>query len=181
MRKIQLINVDNSGACEEQTGTCELCFGSMWCENPVYVFKLDNGDKIAIDGYWWDWGDYDEVYIHNFIDFASWLDKQEFDDDTKFDTDWLINVVDDYNRGAGDTGFRDMNGNPIYMDSTVVVLKGNEQIKCTVGYDGYYAHLHYFDPTTKKTQEIEPDDNGSFKPVKVLRLQEHMTKKTAEI
>lgn len=179
MRKIQLINVDNSGACEEQTGTCELCFGSMWCENPVYIFKLDNGEEIGINGYWWDWGDYDEVYIHNFIDFASWLDKQKFDDDTKFDTIWLINVVDDYNRDAGDTGFRDMNGNPIYMDSTVVVLKGNERIKCTVGYDGYSAYLNYFDPVTKKTQEIESDDNGSFKPVKVLRLQEHTTKKNS--
>ena len=164
MQKIHLINVDNSGACEEQTGTCELCFGSMWCENPVYIFELDNGDKIAIDGYWWDWGNYEEVNVLNFIDFAAWLETKEFDDNTEFDTDWLIDVVEEYTRGYGDTGYRDMKGNHIFMDSEVAVLKGDEQIKCTIGYDGYYADLYYFDPTTKKTQYLEPNDNGMFSP-----------------
>lgn len=37
MLGIKLVDVDTSNAKEEQTGTCELCFGSMWCDNPILI------------------------------------------------------------------------------------------------------------------------------------------------
>lgn len=40
MLGIKLVDVDTSDAREEQTGTCELCFGSAWCDNPILILKI---------------------------------------------------------------------------------------------------------------------------------------------
>lgn len=39
MLGIKLVDVDTSNARTEKTGTCELCFGSMWCDNPAFEIK----------------------------------------------------------------------------------------------------------------------------------------------
>lgn len=54
MLGIKLVDVDTSNAREEQTGTCELCCGSMW-------------------------GDYFELEIDNYVIFSDWLSKQDVD------------------------------------------------------------------------------------------------------
>lgn len=79
MLGIKLVDVDTSDARAEQTGTCELCFGSMWCDNPVLIFENPDGERVKIDGYGWDWGDYFEVEIDNYLDFSDWLSKQDVD------------------------------------------------------------------------------------------------------
>lgn len=92
--KIKLIDVETEPG-EFETGTCELCFGSMWCENPTYIFEA-NGKQVEIVGYGWSWGDYQEIEIDNIISFAAWLNQQEFPDDTKIDEDWLWETARDY-------------------------------------------------------------------------------------
>ena len=79
MLGIKLVDVDTSNAREEQTGTCELCFGSMWGDNPVLTFENPYGDCVKIDGYFWSWGDYFELEIDNYLNFSDWLSKQDVD------------------------------------------------------------------------------------------------------
>lgn len=100
--KIHLVDVDKSNGQEEQMGTCELCFWTGWCDNPVFIFKTEDGEKITINGYWWDWGDYDQVYIDNLINFEAWLGKHNWSKDTEFDTDWLIEAVNEYKESTKD-------------------------------------------------------------------------------
>lgn len=79
MKGIKLVDVDLSEARTETIGTCELCFGSRFCNNPVLVFENPDGERVKIDGYGWDWGDYFEVEIDNYLDFSDWLAKQDVD------------------------------------------------------------------------------------------------------
>ena len=117
--KVKLIDVEGNPS-EELTGTCELCFGTMYCDNPVYVFKSTNSnDEVRVDGYWWEYGCYDEVAIPNIINFADWLDHQKFPNDTKLDTDWLIGVVDEY--CCKYTGYRDAHGREIKVGDILCV------------------------------------------------------------
>lgn len=91
MLGIKLVDVDTSEAQEEQTGTCELCFGSMWCDNPVLTFENPKGDRVEIDGHFWSWGDYFELEIDNYLNFSDWLSKQ--------DVNWNILTDDEENYG----------------------------------------------------------------------------------
>lgn len=88
MLGIKLVDVDTSNAREEQTGTCELCFGSMWCDNPIFIFETPKGDRVEIDGYFWSWGDYFELEIDNYLNFSDWLSKH--------DVDWNMLTDDGY-------------------------------------------------------------------------------------
>lgn len=47
---------------EEQTGTCELCFGTAWVENGSITVEDENGTETEIYLTVWDWGDYDTIY-----------------------------------------------------------------------------------------------------------------------
>lgn len=176
MKKIHLINVDTSNGANEEAGTCELCFYTMWCDNPTFIFEMD-GERLAIDGYWWDWGDYSEIFINNTVDFGLWLDTQEFADDTDFNTDWLLNIVDKYNRTVAQTEYKDINGHPIYMDSKIAVEFDHKQIEAHIGYDGYCPEISFVNPFTSKYEYLESDDYGNLKPYKVIRLEEHTNNK----
>ena len=77
MLGIKLVDVDTSNACVEVTGTCELCFGSMWCDNPVLFFENPDGEHTGVYGYYWDCGDYFEIEIDNYLNFSDWLSKQD--------------------------------------------------------------------------------------------------------
>lgn len=79
MLGIKLVDVDTSNACVEVTGTCELCFGSMWCDNPVLIFENPKGERTKIIGYYWNWGDYFELEIDNYLNFSDWFSKQDVD------------------------------------------------------------------------------------------------------
>lgn len=91
MLGIKLVDVDTSNARTEQTGTCELCFGSRWCNNPVLTFENPDGERIEIDGYYWSWGDYLEIWIDNYLNFSDWFSKQ--------DVDWNVLTDDEENYG----------------------------------------------------------------------------------
>ena len=83
----------------EQTGTCELCFGTIGCNNPVFTFQKENGEEIKVNGYYWDWGDYSSVEtIANIIDFADYISDIDFqEDENTFTFGWLDNLVSEYN------------------------------------------------------------------------------------
>lgn len=116
--KVKLVDVLENPT-EEQTGTCELCFSTIECDNPVFVFQLSNGEEVKVNGYWWDYYDYDEVYISNIINFASWLDNRDFPDNTVIDTDWLIDVADEYS--CKYTGYQDANGREIKVGDILCI------------------------------------------------------------
>nr|WP_278540833.1 hypothetical protein [Streptococcus lutetiensis] len=79
MKGIKLVDVDLSEARTEQTGTCELCFGSRWCDNPILIFEKPDGEQFSVEGFGWDWGDYHEARIDNYLNFSDWLSKQDVD------------------------------------------------------------------------------------------------------
>jgi len=64
---------------EEQTGTCELCFGTAWVEEGSITVEDENGTETEIYLTVWDWGDYDTIYIDNVVNFSAWLQEREVD------------------------------------------------------------------------------------------------------
>lgn len=138
--KVKLVDVLENPT-EEQTGTCEYCFSTIECNNPVFVFQLSNGEEALVDGYWWDYDNYDEVYIPNIINFASWLDDKDFPDNTVIDTDWLINVADEYS--CKYTGYQDAYGREIKVGDVLCVgLSYRELGEKLV----FKAPVEYWDP-----------------------------------
>lgn len=100
MKKIKFIDLETEEE-EVEFGTCELCFSTGFVYNPVFKFKITDGngveEDIEINGYDWDWGDYDEIGIGNLVDFAAFLAPLEFDDSVEFDQGWLWNISRCYN------------------------------------------------------------------------------------
>lgn len=134
--KLQLIDVKTEEE-EAQFGTCELCFSYGYVDNPTYIFKKSNGDLVKIDGYWWDWGDYDEVSIDNAINFNEWLEHQEYNKGREFDTDWLVDAFWKYDDEYGETGFRDYKGNIIYADSEIEYRSSDGTKPARISDDGF--------------------------------------------
>ena len=48
--KIKLIDYQEDFKIET-TGTCEICFGTMGCSNPVFTFQKENKEQVAISKY----------------------------------------------------------------------------------------------------------------------------------
>ena len=83
---------------EEQTGTCELCFGTAWVEEGSITVEDENGNKTEISLTRWDWGDYHTVYIDNVVNFSAWLqerDVEPIDDDINV-WSWLYDLAEEY-------------------------------------------------------------------------------------
>lgn len=83
---------------EEQTGTCELCFGTAMVENGSITVEDENGKATKIFLTWWSWGDYFTIYIDNVVNFSAWLQEQEVKPISK-DTNlwsWLDKIVAKY-------------------------------------------------------------------------------------
>ena len=96
--KIKLIDYQEDFKIET-TGTCEICFGTMGCSNPVFTFQKENKEKVEVNGYYWDWGDYSSVEtIAHVIDFAEYICDIDFqEDENTFTFGWLDNLVSEYN------------------------------------------------------------------------------------
>ena len=96
--KIKLIDYQENFKVET-IGTCEICFGTMGCSNPVFTFQKENKEKVEVNGYYWDWGYYSSVEtIANVIDFAEYICDIDFrEDENTFTFDWLDNLVSEYN------------------------------------------------------------------------------------
>lgn len=89
---------------KEQTGTCDLCFGTAWVENGSITVEDENGNKTEINLTVWDWGDFDTVYIDNVVKFSAWLqerDVEPIDDDINV-WSWLYDLVEEYHEEEED-------------------------------------------------------------------------------
>ena len=119
-------------------GTCEWCFGTYKTyECPTFFFGLSNGKEVAIKG--WDY-EYNKVFpVHNLIHFAEWLDTEEISDDIELNTSWLKGAIKQYSKLCGDLGIKDREGNPIYADSTVLVIYRGKTVKAENCYMDEYG------------------------------------------
>lgn len=89
---------------KEQTGTCDLCFGTAWVENGSITVEDENGNKTEINLTVWDWGDFDTIYIDNVVKFSAWLQERDVEPiDEEIDTwSWLNVLVEKYNEESED-------------------------------------------------------------------------------
>lgn len=89
---------------EEQTGTCELCFGTAMVENGSITVEDENGNQTNINLTVWDWGDFDTIYIDNVVNFSAWLqtrDVEPITEETNAWT-WLDELVEKYSEEQED-------------------------------------------------------------------------------
>ena len=88
---------------EEQTGTCELCFGTAWVENGSITVEDENGKTTKISLTWWSWGDYHTIYIDNVVDFSAWLQERDVEPiDNVDERSWLYDLVEEYYKDEED-------------------------------------------------------------------------------
>lgn len=104
MIKLKLIDVKLDIDTDATFGTCEYCMSyGHTVEQPTYIFEdVATKETHVIDGYWWSWGDYDDITVDNVIDFADWISQQDFGD-SKWEEEifsywWLSEVVDEYDK-----------------------------------------------------------------------------------
>lgn len=82
---------------KEQTGTCELCFGTAWVENGSITVEDKNGKQTEIKLTEWDCGDFYTIYIDNVVNFSAWLQEREVKEIRKgAEFEWLNSLVMDY-------------------------------------------------------------------------------------
>lgn len=88
----------NSDFQEEQTGTCDLCFGTAWVENGSITVKDENGIETKIELTEWEWGDYFTIYIDKVVNFSAWLQKRDVEPITEETNvwSWLDKLVEKY-------------------------------------------------------------------------------------
>ena len=94
----------NSDFQEEQTGTCEVCFGTALVESGSITVEDEKGTETAIDLTWWSWGDYFTIYIDNVVNFSAWLQERDVEpiDEETNTWCWLRELVEKYNEGRED-------------------------------------------------------------------------------
>lgn len=97
----------NSDFQEEQTGTCDLCYGTVWVENGSITVEDENGNETEIELTTWDWWDYDTIYIDNVVNFSAWLQERDVEPFGKITEPydlwyWLHELVEKYNEGQED-------------------------------------------------------------------------------
>lgn len=82
---------------KEQTGTCDLCFGTAMVENGSITVEDENGNETEIFLTWWSWGDYHTIYIDNVVEFSAWLQERDVEpiDDVN-EWSWLVKLVEKY-------------------------------------------------------------------------------------
>ena len=93
--KIKLINVENFPEVTT-VGTCELCYSTRQVDNPVFHFEKEDGTQLSVDGYYWSWGDYDQVWIDNVVDFAAFISGKDYPEHTVLNCHWLFEEVWEY-------------------------------------------------------------------------------------
>lgn len=89
---------------EEQTGTCEICFGTAMVENGSITVEDENGKATNIFLTWWSWGDYFTIYIDNVVNFSAWLQERDVEPITE-ETNawtWLDELVGKYSEEQED-------------------------------------------------------------------------------
>ena len=88
---------------EEQTGTCDLCFGTAFVENGYVTIEDEVGKATNIDLTVWDWGCFDTIYIDNLVNFSAWLQERDVEPiEDGEEWSWLCELVEKYNEGRED-------------------------------------------------------------------------------
>ena len=89
---------------KEQTGTCELCFGTAWVEEGSITVEDENGNETEINLTVWDWGNFDTVYIDNVVKFSAWLQERDVEtiNDDVNEWSWLDELVEKYSEEQED-------------------------------------------------------------------------------
>lgn len=97
MLGVKIIEVNTDGGCEETIGTCEFCMSSMYCDNPVITIEFPDGRTDSFDGYYWNWGWYEQLNIDNYLKFSEWLSKFDFNEEKYFsDKYWYFDELLDF-------------------------------------------------------------------------------------
>lgn len=82
---------------EEQTGTCDLCFGTAMVENGSITVEDENGNKTEINLTVWNWGNFDTIYIDNVVNFSAWLQEKDVESiDDVNEWSWLDELAEEY-------------------------------------------------------------------------------------
>lgn len=84
--KYKVIDVESDYE-EVVTGTCELCMSTAYIDCGTLILADENGIEVYIPLFMsLGWGDYDELYIDNVVDFSAWLQEQDIEPivDNKF-------------------------------------------------------------------------------------------------
>lgn len=89
---------------KEQTGTCELCFGTAWVEEGSITVEDENGNETEINLTVWDWGNFDTVYIDKVVKFSAWLQERDVEpiNDDVNEWSWLDELVEKYSEEQED-------------------------------------------------------------------------------
>lgn len=80
-------------------GTCELCMYTRNMTEQYFHFTDETGETYIVEGFMWDWGDLQEIYIENIPHFAGWVAKQDVVhpvSDYLNDYEWLSELVSQY-------------------------------------------------------------------------------------
>lgn len=94
---IKLIDVMTTEKEVMLVGTCDLCFEEFITQNPVYVFELEDGRRVEVNGSGYGkHGFYAEYRIPNPIRFAEYLQTVEVTEETQFNFLWLQELLIDY-------------------------------------------------------------------------------------
>lgn len=87
----------NSDVQEEETGTCEVCFGTALAENGYITVEDEDGKITDVYLTYWNWGDFFTIYIDNVVDFSAWLQEKEVEPIGDCDAwSWLNELVEKY-------------------------------------------------------------------------------------
>ena len=82
---------------EEQTGTCELCYGTALVESGSITVEDENGTETEIPLTDWNWGDFDTIYIDNVVNFSAWLQEKDVESiDDVNEWSWLDELAEEY-------------------------------------------------------------------------------------
>ena len=77
--KYKVIDVESDYE-EVVTGTCELCMSTACIDCGTLILEDENGFEVHIPLFMsLGWGDYDELYIDNVVDFSAWLQEQDIE------------------------------------------------------------------------------------------------------
>ncbi|MEZ7740472.1 hypothetical protein O3794_02725 [Gemella sanguinis] len=94
---------------EVEFGTCELCFHTGYAEQGYLILEDENENRYKLYLYEWDWGDCDEIYISNVVDFSHWLNQQDEAEFKEIEHPfwWLRDLVERYREEKHDIQERD--------------------------------------------------------------------------
>lgn len=93
--KLKLIDVDTE-VSEATFGTCDFCMYVGTATEPTYIFEKEDGARVRVEGYYWDWGDLSTAEVDNIIEFAGYVQGLDFPDDLDMDTEWLFELTNNY-------------------------------------------------------------------------------------